>query len=187
MIERLKRIRLIYVVLAVLLLVGLLPLSVAGVLLSRRSAEELRAIEGRYQAQLVRDKARQIELYGQRYREVVIGLARAFEITGGNQLAANSGYEARLQKSLQDDPNLIALAICPVKGEVHRAFQFDLIKREEVDQRINDVLAHMNGRGTIIGRPQVIRSGQEMGLTIAAPVMNGDEITAAVVAIVSFQ
>ena len=185
--ERIHKIRLLYVVLAVLLLVGLLPLTVAGILLSRRTAEELRAIEGRYQAQLVRDKARQIELYGQRYREVVIGLARAFEITGSNRLPADSGYDARLQKSLQDDPNLIALAICPVRGEVHRAFQVDLIKREEVDQRINEVLAHMSGRGVIIGRPQVIRSGQEMGLTIAAPVMSGDEITAAVIAIVSFQ
>ena len=187
MLERLNRIRLLYVVLAVLLLVGLLPLTVAGILLSRRSAEELRAIEGRYQAQLVRDKARQIELYGQRYREVVIGLARAFEIAGGNRLPADAGYDARLQKSLQDDPNLIALAICPVKGEVHRAFQVDLIKREEVDQRISEVLAHMSGRGVVIGRPQVIRSGQEMGLTIAAPVMNGEEITGAVVAVVSFQ
>src|SRR5438552_756287 len=187
MFERLARIRLLYVVLAVLLLVGLLPLSVAGILLSRRTAEELRAIEGRYQAQLVHDKARQIELYGQRYREVVIGLARAFEIAGGSRLPADSGYDARLQKSLQDDPNLIALAICPVKGKVHRAFQVDLIKREEVDQRISEVLARMSGRGVVIGRPQVIRSGQEMGLTIAAPVMNGEEIPAAVIAIVSFQ
>src|SRR5207302_3700079 len=185
--EALKRIRLLYVMLAVLLLVGLLPLSIAGILLSRRSAEELRAIEGRYQAQLVRDKARQIELYGQRYREVVIGLARAFEIAGGNRLPADSGYDARLQKSLQDDPNLIALAICPVRGEIHRAFQVDLIKREEVDQRITEVLARISGRGVVIGRPQVIRSGQQMGLTIAAPVMNGEEITAAVIAIVSFQ
>ena len=187
MIESLGRIRLLYVVLAVLLLVGLLPLTFAGTMLSRRSAEELRAIEGRYQAQLVRDKARQIELYGQRYRDVVIGLARAFEIAGGNRLAADSGYHARLQRSLQDDPNLIALAICPVKGEVHRAFQFDLIRREEVDQRIADVLARMSGRGVIISRPQIIRSGQEMALTIAAPVMNGEEIVAAVVAVVSFQ
>ena len=135
MFERLSRIRLLYVVLAVLLLVGLLPLGLAGVLLSRRSAEELRAIEGRYQAQLVQDKARQIELYGQRYRDVVSGVARAFEITGSIQPLADPGYDARLQRSLQDDPNLIALAICPVKGEVHRAFQPDLIKREEVDHR----------------------------------------------------
>lgn len=185
--EALHRIRLLYVVLAVLLLVGLLPLALAGTLLSRRSAEELRAIEGRYQAQLVRDKARQIELYGQRYRDVVSGVARAFEIAGGPRFLTDAGYDARLQRTLQDDPNLIALAICPVKGEVHRAFQPDLIKREEVDQRVGDVLARMSGRGVIIGRPQIIRSGQEMALTIAAPVMNGDEIVAAVVAVVSFQ
>lgn len=185
--QPLSRIRLLHVVLVVLLLAGLLPLVLAGTLVSRRSAEELRSIEGRYQAQLVRDKARQIELYGQRYRDVVIGLARAFEIAGGDRVLADKGYDARLQRSLQDDPNLIALAICPVKGEVHRAFQVDVIKREEVDQRISDVLAHMGGRGVIIGRPQVIRSGQEMALTIAAPVMNSEEISGAIVAVVSFQ
>jgi len=68
MLPKIRRVRLIYIVLGVLLLVGLLPLALAGTLLSGRSAEELRAIEGRYQAQLVQDKARQIELYGQRYR-----------------------------------------------------------------------------------------------------------------------
>ena len=187
MFERFKRVRLLYIVLAVLLLVGLLPLGLAGALLSRRSEEELRATEGRYQAQLVQDKARQIELYGQRYRDVVSGVARAFEIAGGIRSLTDTGYDVRLQKTLQDDPNLIALAICPVKGEVHRAFQPDLIKREEFDQRVSEVLAHMSTRGVIVGRPQVIRSGQEMGLTIAAPVMNGDEIVAAVVAVVSFQ
>jgi HD-GYP domain-containing protein (c-di-GMP phosphodiesterase class II) len=185
--ETLKRIRILYVVLAVLLLVGLLPLALAGILLSGRSGDQLRATEGRYQAQLVRDKARQIELYGQRYRDVVSGVARAFEIAGGIRLLTDAGYDARLQRTLQDDPNLIALAICPVKGEVHRAFQPDVIKREEVDLRVGDVLARMNGRGVVIGRPQIIRSGQEMALTIAAPVMNGDEIVAAVVAVVSFQ
>lgn len=185
--EHFSRIRLLYVVLAVLLLVGLLPLGLAGILLSGRSAEELRAVEGRYQAQLVQDKARQIELYGQRYRDVVSGLARAFEISGGIRLLASTRDDARLQRTLQDDPNLIALAICPVRGEVHRAFQPDLIKREELDQRISDVLVRMNKPDVIVGRPQIIRSGQEMGLTIAAPVMEGDEIVAAVVAVVSFQ
>ena len=187
MFERFSKIRLLYVVLAVLLLVGLLPLALTGTLLSRRSADALRAIEGRYQAQLVQDKARQIELYGQRYRDVVSGVARAFEIAGGIRSRADTGYDERLQRTLQDDPNLIALAICPVKGGVHRAFQPDLIKSEEVDQRIGDVLARMSGRGVIISRPQIIRSGQEMALTIAAPVLNGNEIFAAVVAVVSFQ
>src|SRR5260370_35183945 len=179
MFKSLNRVRLLYLVLIVLLVVGLLPVGLAGSLLSNRSAAELRAIEGRYQAQIVQDKARQIELYGQRYRDVVSGLARAFEITGGTRLLTNPGFDARLQKTLQDDPNLIGLAICPVKGEPHRAFQPDIIKREEFDQRVSDILARMNGPVPIVGRPQIIRSGQEMGLTIASPVTSGEQIVTA--------
>ncbi|HEY3580476.1 MAG TPA: HD domain-containing phosphohydrolase [Pyrinomonadaceae bacterium] len=188
MLEKLGRIRLLYIVLGVLLLVGLLPLSFTGVLLSGRSADELRSVEGRYQAQLVQDKARQIELYGQRYRDVVTGLARAFEIAGGIQNFNDSGYDQRLQKTLQEDPNLIALALWPVHGTLHRAFQPEVIKSEEVDARVSEVLARMSGRGIVVSRPQVIRSGQEMALTIAEPVLgNNQEVVAAVVAIVSFQ
>lgn len=190
MFERVRRVRLLYIVLGVLLLVGLLPLALAGTLLSSRSADELRSIEGRYQAQLVQDKARQIELYGQRYRDVVSGLARAFEIAGGLESLNEQGYNQRLQRVLQDDPNLIALAIWPVDGELRRAFQPDIIKREEVDERVADVLARMNGRGVVVSRPQIIRSGQEMALTVAVPIMGGannSDVVAAVVAIVSFQ
>src|ERR1700741_2774732 len=125
MLEKLGRIRLLYIVLGVLLLVGLLPLAFTGILLSSRSADELRSVEGRYQAQLVQDKARQIELYGQRYRDVGTGLNRAFEIAGGIQILNDPGYNSRLQKTLEEDPNLIALAIWPVSGELHRAFQPD--------------------------------------------------------------
>src|ERR687884_2280393 len=121
MLEKLGRIRLLYIVLGVLLMVGLLPLALAGWLLSGRSADELRSVEGRYQAQLVQDKARQIELYGQRYRDVVTGLARAFEISGGIRTLDDQGSDARLQKTLQEDPNLIALTILPVQGEPHIA------------------------------------------------------------------
>jgi len=190
MLAKIRRIRLLDIVLGVLLLVGLLPLAFAGTVLSGRSAAELRSVEGRYQAQLVQDKARQIELYGQRYREVVSGLARAFEIAGGIKALNDQGYDVRLQKTLQEDPNLIALAIWPVDGELRRAFQPDVIKREEVDQRVSEVLAKMNGRGLVFSRPQIIRSGQEMALTVAAPVMGGEnsrDVVAAVVAIVSFQ
>src|SRR5918999_4528887 len=100
MLQNLRRRRLLYIVLGVLLLVGLLPLAVVGSLLSGRSAQELRSVEGRYQAQLVQDKARQIELYGQRYRDVVSGLARAFELAGGVRALDDNGYNSRLQKAL---------------------------------------------------------------------------------------
>ena len=190
MLEKLGRIRLLYIVLGVLLLVGLLPLAFAGFLLSGRSANELRSIEGRYQAQLVQDKARQIELYGQRYRDVVTGLARAFEISGGIRTRDDSGYDERLEKTLQEDPNLIALVLWPVDGTRHRAFQPDVILIEEVDARVSEVLARMSGRGVVVSRPQIIRSGPEMAWTIAEPVLGGrdnQDVVAAVVAIVSFQ
>src|SRR5690349_4766986 len=188
--EKLGRIRLLYIVLGVLLLVGLLPLAFTGYLLSGRSANDLRSVEGRYQAQLVQDKARQIELYGQRYRDVVTGLAGAFEIAGGIQAFDDRGYDERLQMRLQEDPNVIALVLCPVNGTLHRAFQQNVIKLDEVDARVSEVLATMNGRGIVVSRPQVIRSGQEMALTIAEPVLGGannQDVVAAVVAIVSFQ
>src|SRR4030095_5943809 len=165
MLEKLGRIRLLYIVLGVLLLVGLLPLAFAGIVLSSRSANELRSIEGRYQAQLVQDKARQIELYGQRYRDVVTGLARAFEISGGIQ--DDSGYDHSLQKNLQEDPPLVALALWPGDAPLHRAFHPDVIKLEEVDARVSEVLARMNGRGLVVSRPQIIRSGPDTALTIA--------------------
>src|SRR5215813_13286036 len=190
MLEKLGRIRLLHIVLGVLLVVGLLPLAFAGVVLSGRSAEELRSMEGRYQVQLVQDKARQIELYGQRYRDVVSGLARAFEITGGIQDWNDTGYDRRLEKTLQEDPNLIGLALWPVNGNVHRAFQQDIIRPEEVEHRVSEVLSHMSGGGLVLSRPEIIRSGQEMALTIAAPVLgghDGHDVVAAVVAIVSFQ
>src|SRR6266853_1474762 len=190
MFDRPRRRRLLYIVLGMLLVVGVLPLSLAGWLLSDRSAVELGSVERRYQAQLVQDKARQIELYGQRYRDVVTGLVRAFEIAGGIKELNDEAYDKRLQKTLQEDPNLIALALWPVDGKLHRAFQPAVIKLDEVDQRVSEVLAHMNGRGLVVSRPQIIRSGQEMALTIAAPVLGGadsHDVVAAVVAIVSFQ
>jgi HD-GYP domain-containing protein (c-di-GMP phosphodiesterase class II) len=159
-------------------------------MLSERSASELRAIENRYQAQLVEDKARQIELYGQRYRDVVTGLARAFELAGGVRVLNEGESDARLHRAVAEDPNLIALAILPVGGVPQLAYKTDVIGRDELNERVGDALAHMSGRGLLVSRPQLIRSSQEMSLTVAAPVMGGEggeEVAAAVVACVSFQ
>jgi HD-GYP domain-containing protein (c-di-GMP phosphodiesterase class II) len=190
MLERFRRIRLLYIVLATLLVVGLVPLALAGWMLSNRSASELRAVEGRYQAQLAEDKARQIELYGQRYRDVVTGLARAFELAGGVRVLNEGESDARLQRAVVDDPNIIALSILPVGGVPRSAYKTDVIGREELNERVGEVLARMSGRGIVVTRPHLIRSSQEMSMTIAAPVMGGtnsEEVTAAVVAVISFQ
>jgi HD-GYP domain-containing protein (c-di-GMP phosphodiesterase class II) len=183
-----QRIRLLYLVLATLLVVGLLPLAFAGWMLSNRTAEELRSIENRYQAQLVQDKARQIELYGKRYRDVVTGLARAFELAGGVAALNQTDSDQRLQRMVEEDPNLIALSIRPVGDTPHIAYKPDVIGRDESEERIGEVLARMSGEGLIFSRPRLVRSSQEMAMTVAAPVMGSDgQIVAAIVAIISFQ
>src|SRR5437764_13212873 len=78
----------------------------------------------------------------------------------------------------------------PVSGTPHIAYQPDAISRDEVNARVNEALAQMAEPGVRIGDPRLIRSSQEMALTIAAPVMGGSdssEVIAAVVAVVSFQ
>ncbi len=188
--ESFRRLRLIYIVLATLLVVGLLPLALAGWLLSNRSADELRSIEGRYQVQFVQSKAGQIETYVQRYSDVVINLAQALELTGGVANINAASSQSRLEKAVAADANLLALTILPVRGAPHTAYKPDVINREETEERNGDVLGRMAGDGVVIGRPRLIRSSQEMSLTIAAPVMAsseaGEEVAAAIVATVSF-
>src|SRR3712207_5052570 len=78
----------------------------------------------------------------------------------------------------------------PVSGAPHVAYKPDAITREEVNARLNASLADMAEPGVRIGGPHLIRSSQEMALTIAAPVMGGvesTEVIAAVVAVISFQ
>src|SRR5256714_13669691 len=116
MFDRFRRVRLLYIVLGTLLVVGLLPLCIVGWMLSDRSANELRSVEGRYQAQLVQDKARQIELFGQRYREVVTGLARAFELTGGVGVLERGGRGERFPKAVGGGRNPQAPPLLPGAG-----------------------------------------------------------------------
>jgi hypothetical protein len=59
-----------------------------------------------------------------------------------------------------------------VNGNPHRAFQPDVIRLDEVDARVSEVLAHMTSRGVVVSRPQVIRSGQRWP-SIAEPVLGG--------------
>lgn len=189
--ENFRRLRLMYIVLATLLVVGLLPLALAGWLLSNRSANELRSIEGRYQAQFVQSKARQLEAYVQRYTDVVTNLAQAFELTGGVAAISAANSQSRLERAVADDANLIALTILPVHGDPHTAYKFDTINQDELKERNGEVLGRMTGGAIVVGRPRLVRSSQEMSLTIAAPVMamrdGEEEITAAIVAVVSFQ
>ena len=68
---------LIYFVIFTLMLVGLVPLLLTGWFLSERSGKELRVVENRYQIQLVQEKARQIQMFAQKYGDLVLGIGNA--------------------------------------------------------------------------------------------------------------
>src|SRR5829696_415917 len=90
------KISLVYFVIFTLLLVGLVPLVLTGWLLSERSARELRAVENRYQIQLVQEKARQIEMFGQRYGDLVRGISNALELSASTTVLSAPATEAKL-------------------------------------------------------------------------------------------
>lgn len=182
-----RKISLVYFVLITLLLVGLVPLVVTGWLLSERSARELRAVEGRYQTQLVQDKARQIEMFGQRYGDLVVSIAKAFELSNDFSLLSSEVAQQKLGQTLKENEHLLSLYVKPVKGEPLSVYRSELINSSEIDKLSSGVLARLTDKGLVLGQPQKLQTGQDIVLTIAAPVVSDKEITAAVVAIVSLK
>jgi HD-GYP domain-containing protein (c-di-GMP phosphodiesterase class II) len=181
------KISLVYFVLITLLLVGLVPLVATGWLLSERSARELRAVEGRYQTQLVQDKARQIEMLGQRYGDLVISFAKAFELSEDFSLLSSSVAQKKLGQTLQENPNLLSLYVKPVTGEPLSVYRAEAINAPEIERLSASVLARLGEKDLVMGQPHKLQSSQQSVLTIAAPVMKENQITAAVVAIVSLR
>ncbi len=182
-----KIISLKYIVSLTLLFVGMVPLLITGWFLSERSAKELRSAEGRYQTQLVQDKARQIELFGQSYIELVGSFAKAIEISDDESLLYSVKTQKELSSTLEERPQLLALFIKPLAGESLSAFRSESIRQSEIEGLSESVLGHITDSPLSIGQPQAIPRTGEVVFTIAVPVETDGNISAAVVAIVSLK
>lgn len=185
MAPRKRFISLKYIVTLTLVFVGMVPLLITGWFLSERSAKELRSAEGRYQTQLVQDKARQIELFGQSYVELVRSFARALEIADDEKLLSSVDTQNELGSTLEEKPQLLALMIQPLSGESLSAFRSEMIRRDEIEKLSESVLAQISDSPVSIGQPQAIPSTGEVVFTIAVPVIRNGNVKAAVVAVVS--
>ncbi|QQS41893.1 MAG: HD domain-containing protein [Acidobacteriota bacterium] len=174
-----------YIVTLTLVFVGVAPLLITGWFLSEQSARELRSAEGRYQTQLVQDKARQIELFGQSYVELVRSFARALEIADDETLLSSVQTQDELSSTLEERPQLLALLIKPLAGESLSAFRAEVIKREEIEQLSESVLGQISDSPISIGQPQMVPRTGEVVFTIAVPVLKDGNLSAAVVAVVS--
>jgi hypothetical protein len=156
-----NKISLIYFVIFTLLLVGLVPLVLTGWFLSERSAKELRAVENRYQTQLVQEKARQIEIFGQRYGNLVNGFASALELSNDLSILSSSQTEKKLGATLKENSNLLALYVKPVEAESLSVFRSESINKTEIEALSKDSLANITRQKLFFGQPQKIASSGE--------------------------
>lgn len=184
--KRLK-ISLIYFVVFALLLVGLVPIMLVGWFLAGRSATELRAVENRYQIQLVQEKARQIEMFGQRYRDMVTALADAFALSNNPGIFASSLTDQQLSNTLKENPDLVALYVMPRDSESLALYRPGKIARQEIDSMAGKAIESISDANVNFGEPQIVASGGEPVITISAPVNVGESRIASVVAIVSLK
>jgi HD-GYP domain-containing protein (c-di-GMP phosphodiesterase class II) len=185
--QKQNKISLIYFVIFTLLLVGLVPLVLTGWFLSERSAKELRAVENRYQTQLVQEKARQIEMFGQKYSDLVSGFAESLELTGDISILSSTQIEQKLSKTLGDNANVLALHIKPLNAESLSVYRSEVIKRDEVEKIAAESLINPGKEKLFFGEPKKIDSSNEMVLTISAPVIIGETPAAMVSAVVSLR
>ena len=182
---KIKKIKLVYFIIITLLLVGLVPLVLTGWFLSEKSGRELRAVENRYQTQLVQEKARQIEMFGQRYGDLVGSYAKALELSNDLTVLSSRQTEEKLGDTLKENPNLLALYVKPIDGESLSVFRVEAIKKEEIESLSSIALTKLEGKKLVFGQPQKLPSSGEIVLAIASPVVVQKNISAAVVAIVS--
>ena len=182
-----KKISLIYFVTLTLLLVGLVPLILTGWTLSERSASELRSVENRYQIQLVQEKARQIEMFGQRYGDLVKSVGKALELANSTELLSSPQTEEKLGATLRESPNLVALYVKPINAESLSLFRPNALTRAEAESIAIAAIGPMTTQELLIGQPQKLSQSGESVITIASPVIVDNRPVASIVAIVSLR
>ena len=167
--ETKKKVSLIYFVILTLLLVGLVPLVLAGWLLSDKSGRELRSAENRYQIQLVQEKAHHIEMFGKRYSDLVTNLASAIELSNVSAVLSAPQTEVKLGSILQENPDLLALYIKPPDSDSLSVFRAETIKRDDVDRIAADANSGLANGKVDAGELQTIFSTVERVMTLHPP------------------
>jgi len=182
-----KKISLVYFVIFTLLLIGLVPLLLTGWFLSERSGSELRSVENRYQIQLVQDKARQIEMFGQKYGDLVGSLSTALELTNDQNLLSAPQTEQKLSEALQKDQNVLAIYLKPVGGEALSLYRPGSIGREELEAIASETLNSSGTDGLFMGPPRRSASSGESLIAMVSHVNIDNRTIASVVAILSLR
>lgn len=181
-----RKVSLIVYVVATLLLVGLVPLVLTGWFMSRRSGNELRAAENRYQIQLVQEKASQIEMFARRMGSVADGLKTALELSRDPALPSAPQTEEKLGSLLRENTDLAALYIKPVNTDSLSVFRSEMISQDDVQKMAADALEKASDKRVVAGQTQKSSTGVPL-MSFSTDVMIGGNRAATIVAIASLQ
>ncbi len=181
-----KKVSLIIFVVITLLLVGLVPLVLTGWFFSEKSGRELRSAENRYQIQLVQEKARQIEMFGQRVSSVVSSLATGLEIAGDSSASSSAATEVKLGQLLKENPEILGLYLKPAVGETVSAFRNEALSRTEIEA-IGDEIAHPGEGSVTVGNPRRSAATGEFVMPFRTEVTSQGRPIATIVAVASLQ
>ncbi|MBK9165499.1 MAG: HD domain-containing protein [Acidobacteria bacterium] len=176
--------KLIYIVIPTLLVVGLLPLILTGWFLSERSGTELRAVENRYQIQLVQEKARSLEMFLQRQLDLVGGLSSGFALAGTPEIYNQVRTDMQLEEKLRENPDVLALFVTPPTGETLALYRPGNIGKQQIDTIANTLIASSQGSSTMISRATVAEGSNESVVAIGSRI-GGKDGAGSVIAIVS--
>jgi HD-GYP domain-containing protein (c-di-GMP phosphodiesterase class II) len=89
--------------------------------------------------------------------------------------------------TLKENPHLIALYVKPTASESLSVFRSESIRKDEIEMIASNVLAQLDKKKSVIGKPQKIASSGEIVITFASPVIIEQNISAAVIGIVSMR
>lgn len=178
-----KPTRVLYIFLAVILPLTVLPLMAVSWKLIGIGREAMRLNERAEQLRSVMLVANELRTYVGGYRHQIAGMARVLEAVGGTEALlrqAESVRSRQLAQFLEDDSNLILIGIVPRSGEADTKLvaQWDAKKilGEEVRDTVGEALKAVSRRldRTYVSPPHYIRSSNEFAIVLAHPLQKAD-------------
>jgi HAMP domain-containing protein len=181
------KISLIYFVVFSLLLVGFIPLLLTGWFLSERSGSELRAVENRYQIQLVQEKARQIEMFTQRHGDLVKSMSNGFALSGNARVFDLPETDQQLESVLRENPDVIGLQIRPLNSEYIALYRTGSIDRTRIEALSAEVRNDLTGPDVLFGEPKIIGEEKALVMTMSSPIVSNGQLLGSVLVVVSLE
>ena len=145
--------KILYSLLAVMLALALVPLAIVSWRLITINRTSLLETQRAMQFEDAQSRARGVAGFVNGYFEKTAGYAHALEISGG--LPADAGTVARLAEPLDQDPNLLAVALVSAGSPQIVAKNSGKLADAELSRLIAQAVTDAADGGPVLGAPQV--------------------------------